>query len=396
MLRRTFLAAATAPLLSAVEPARSHLFFSDTEAPRLRELGRTVLRARLENQVAAALKNGPWSVTFKRPEGLNVAAGPNDYVSEAPYWFPDPTNPNGPYIRRDGVRNDARFNANVGDMRAMSSATLALGLGSFCLGTPGAADHASTILKTWFIDPRTRMNPNLEFGQMVRGHNTGRGTGIIDTDTLIHCAQGVVLLELAGGFPADVAAGVRSWYSDYSHWLTTSQKGKEERDSGNNHATWWTAQLAAYASFTGNTAHREQAWQAYRRDLVPSQIRPNGSCPREEARTRSLHYSSMNLDAFSLICRLAQLDGVDLWNFRTKSGTGIATAVNYLLPYTLEPATWKHQEIGKYDAGSHYFVGLAGSALHDEKMLAAYQAIPRDNSLWGQFLDLVVRASAPV
>jgi hypothetical protein len=44
------------------------------------------------------MKGGPWSVTYRRPERLQIAS--NDYYSEGPYWWPDPKNPQGPYIRK--------------------------------------------------------------------------------------------------------------------------------------------------------------------------------------------------------------------------------------------------------------------------------------------------------
>lgn len=237
------------------------------------------------------------------------------------------------------------------------------------------------------------MNPNLQHGQMIRGISTGRGSGIIDTQYLIQAVQGVVLLEMTGALKPDISSGVRQWYADYLKWMTTSAHGASERKAGNNHATWWTAQVAAYATFTGNTPLRRMAWDHYRDYLVPAEIRPDGSCPREEERTRSLHYSSMNLDAFSLLCRLAQLDGVDLWHFRTAKGIGVEKALFYLLPYLLDPRTWKKQQIDEYDPGIHYFAGLAGIGLPSEKLLAAYLGIPRADTPWVQFIDLVVRGT---
>jgi hypothetical protein len=389
--RRIFLAGAGS-LLAAAEPTRSRLLLSEAESSRLRELGATTARPRINEYAAAALKAGPWSVTFRRPQGLNVPAGPNDYVSEAPYWFPDPKNPGGPYIRRDGEHNEARFTGNTNDLRSMAAAVLSLGMGAFCLGTPGCVEHGAKVLATWFVDAKTRMNPHLEYGQMIRGVNTGRGAGSIDTQALIHAAQGVVLLELAGKLPSEIFSGVRRWYADYVRWMTTSAHGKSEQQAGNNHATWWTTQVAAYATFTGNAALRQFAWGRFRDYLVPTEIQPDGSCPREEERTRSLHYSSMNLDSFALLCRLAQLDGVDLWHFHTSRGIGVETAFDYLLPYMLKPATWKYKQIDAYDAGTHYFAGLAGVALPSERLLSAYSGIPLADSPWVQFMNLVVRA----
>jgi hypothetical protein len=224
---------------------------------------------------------------------------------------------------------------------------------------------------------------------LTRGHDDGRGTGLIDTVSYIHLVQGIALLEMAGGLDGGVAQGVRDWFTAFTRWMTTSKKGLAEKKSGNNHATWWTAQVSAYSSFTGDTATLKMAWEHYRTYLVPTEIQPDGSCPREEARTNSLGYSSMNLDAFSVICRIAQVHGEDLWH------AGVEKAFHYLLPYVEHPDTWKKQQISKYSAGGYVFPGLAGIGIPSEKLLAGYKMLPRNDSAWVQFNDALIRTLEP-
>lgn len=371
--RRFCLTAATAALpASAAGAAKSLILVRADQAPRVKaQLGGAA--ATVRELADAALKSGPWSVTTTRPKDSD--AKPNDYYSEGPYWWPDPKNPGGPYIRKDGERNPGRFVANRNDLGAMCSATLALGMGAYLLSDKRCAEHGSRVLSTWFVDPKTRMNPNLEYGQAVRGHNTGRGIGIIDTVSLIHCAQGVLLLELAGYD----AAPVRRWFADYLKWMTTSKKGLDEKKAENNHGTWWTAQAAAYATLTGDTTNLEIAWKHYREVLVPTQIEPDGSCPREEARTNSLGYSAMNLDAFAVICRIAQTHGVDLWKFKGPKGVGVMDAFRYLLPYVQGKERWRKQQISKWTADSTIFPALAGLD----------RSLARARTPWVQWIELV-------
>ena len=70
---------------------------------------------------------------------------------------------------------------NRGDIGSISEAVLALGMNAYFLNDRASAERAAKVLNVWFVDPKTRMNPILESGQAVRGHNTGRGTGIIDS-----------------------------------------------------------------------------------------------------------------------------------------------------------------------------------------------------------------------
>jgi Alginate lyase len=167
----------------------------------------------------------------------------------------------------------------------------------------------------------------------------------------------------------------------------------DEKKSGNNHATWWTAQAVAYASLVGDAGTRQMAWDHYRNYLVPTEIQPDGSCPREEARTNSLSYSAYNLDAFSTLCRIADANGVRLWDYRTSRGIGVAKAFDYLLPYVLHPDTWKKREISPFNAEGIVFPGLAGVGLRNTALLDGYRSLPHSRSPWNQLIDLAVRTA---
>ncbi|MFB3903326.1 MAG: alginate lyase family protein [Acidobacteriota bacterium] len=355
------------------------LFFRAAEAERLRDLIRKndpsiqALAAVIKKKVRASLRAGPWSVTFHRPEG--VAVGPNDFFSEGPYWWPDPKNPGGPYIRRDGERNPDRFTANDDDLSRMSAAVFNLGVGAYFLEDAEAARRAGDVLRVWFIDPATRMNPNLEHGQAIRGINTGRGAGIIDTVPLIWAVQGMSLLQASGRWQAEDSAPVRAWFRDYLSWLTSSPKGTAEKRSRNNHSTWWTAQAASYALFVEDLETYDTTVCWFRETLVPNQIQPDGSCPREEARTRSLSYSAMNLNGFALLCRLAEIKGQDLWNFKGPGGSSVVVAIRYLFPFIKDPGQWKKQQITTFAPESVYFYALAGRATGNCEYLRQFESL---------------------
>ena len=392
MNRRAFLC-----LLAACRPVLARrstgLLLSEEDAARIRDAAGKdpALSASIRKLADAALRAGPWSVAWHRPE--RVKTTPNDYCSEGPYWWPDPMNPGGPYIRRDGERNPARFIDNRRDLGEMCDTVLALGMSASFLNNAACAEHAAKVLSVWFLDPKTRMNPNLEFGQAVPGRNTGRGTGIIDTVALIDAAQGIHLLERTAKFDAAAASGVRRWFAEYLRWMTGSEKGLDEKKATNNHATWWTAQAAAYATLVGDEAAKAVAWDRYRTYLLPSQVQPDGSCPREEARTRSLSYSSMNLDGFSVLCRIAELNGVDLWRFHTAKGIGIERSFHYLMPYVLQPRTWRKQQITSYDQDRSIFPALGGLGLRSEELLAAYRRLPRAEAPRVLLVDLLVHSA---
>lgn len=378
------------------------LLFQAKEAEQLRDRiqdhdpALQVLVGTIRKQAETARKEGPWSVTFRRPPGLQLS--PNDFYSEGPYWWPDPQNPTGPHIRRDGERNPDRFTANDDDLASMSRAVFRLGLAAYLLDDRESARRASEVLRVWFITRATRMNTNLEYGQAIKGVTTGRGIGIIDTVPLIWAVQGLHFLEASGQWPPSDAAAVRDWFREYLRWLTTSGKGIDEKMNGNNHSTWWSAQVAAYSLFVGDVPTFETTCRFFEDYLVPHQIRPDGSCPLEEARTRSLSYSAMNLNGFALLCRMAEIRGRDLWHFSAPTGAGVLDAVRYLYPYIKAPGTWRKQQITKFDPGSVYFYALAGLATGNSEYLRGFESLtgtPDDPALLTLRLLLTCGASRP-
>jgi hypothetical protein len=385
MQRRDFLkgAAAMAALPVSAAPERSLILLSSTEAAELKAGGGIARRA------AEAMTAGPWSVTYHRPKGGLTEAGRNDFFSEGPYWWPNPAKPGGPYIRRDGVVNPDRFIDNDRDLGRMSESVFALALAAYFLNDKAAAGRAWHYARVWFVDSTTRMNPNLEYGQAIRGVTPGRGIGIIDTRALIWCAQSLALLESRFDDP-DVSKQTRAWFAAYTGWLVNSQKGRDEAANGNNHSTWWAAQVAAYALYTGNRAAEDRVYELYRSELVPGQLKPDGSAPHEEARTRSLSYSIMNLDGFALLCRMAKRSGRDLWSFRTKDGAGVLRSLEYLAPYIADPSKWGKPQITPVGRNRGYCLGLAGMDTGRPEWVRMQRGFGAGGGAWGSLLGMVL------
>lgn len=307
-----------------------------------------------------SLSAGPWTITSAPPPARGPQ--PNDYYSEAPYWWPDPKDPNAPFLRRDGETYPQRFDKHRRLLGEMSRNLLALGLRASLLKDREALRRGEEVARVWFLRESTRMNPHLEYGQAIRNRNTGRGAGIIDTRSLISAVEGLRALEAAGGFQPAERLALRAWFGEYSRWLTESSLGKAEGRAKNNHGTWWAAQLLTYAHFTGDRALRNRIYAQVKERMIPGQIRADGSCPEEEARTKSLSYSAMNLDGWAVVATLAARDGVDLWDYKTASTGSIRDAVRYLTPYVSAPAKWKKQQIAPFDGDNLLFPALARAA----------------------------------
>jgi hypothetical protein len=343
---------------------------------------------RLRAEAERRLKDGPFTVTADRPQGLTLDI--HEYYSEAPYWWPQSEDPKTPYVRKDGQVNPNRFMANKNAFNAMADTVYVLGTAAYLLDEPRYAQRAARVIRTWFLDPKTRMNPDLENAQAIRNLNSGRGAGILDGRVFIRVVQGLEFLAQTGSWDVKEQAALKKWFQDYLHWLLTSTPAEAEQHSGNNHASWWTAQTAAISTYVDDEAAQKTVFAWYRDRIFPRQIRPDGSAPREELRTRSLSYSAFNLEAYTVTCRIAQIRGVDLWSVKTKSGATIATVIEYLQPFLADPKKWSKEQIADFSPESVYALAFAGMGMKRPEYIALYRKLERPEGAWLSLIDLLV------
>lgn len=269
----------------------------------------------------------------------------HDYMSQAPYWWPDPSKPDGlPYIRHDGKRNPELDNiSDAAEMDDMVRDAELLALAYFFTGEEKYAKFAGTLIRTWFIDPKTRQNPNLNFAQGIPGINKGRGIGLIETRDLYRVIDAATLLEKSSAWARPDQIALKRWFSEFLKWMTTSPLGIDEADEKNNHGTYYNVQVLAYAIYTGErTLAKKQIETA--KDRIRSQIEPDGRQPHELARTLSWGYVNMNLYGFLVLARLAEHENADLWNY-SSDGRGIRAAVEWLVPYANGDKKWTYEQI---------------------------------------------------
>lgn len=292
----------------------------------------------LVRRADAALTLGPFTVTAK--QRVPPSGDKRDYVSYGPYWWPDTTKPNGlPYVRRDGVVNqELRRESDVLRWYAFLDAVETLAHAHYFTGASRYAERAGLLLRTWFVDPATRMNPHMQYGQAIPGVTEGRGIGIIDTRDMGRLLDAITLLRGSSAVrPADDAA-IMQWLRQYADWLANSAHGKDEADEANNHGTWYDAQRVALALFLGDTAQARSILERDTRQRIAAQIDSAGRQPLELARTRSLHYSVENLEGMTRLAEMGRHVGVDLW-------PSLRAAIDYVARYADPQNKWPAQQI---------------------------------------------------
>lgn len=270
----------------------------------------------------------------------------HDYMSTGPYWWPDPTKPDGmPYIRKDGLRNPTYYDiSDTQEIDRMRDDTETLALAYYYTKDAKYANYASKLIRTWFLDEATRQNPNLNFGQGIPGKNTGRGIGIIETRGLFRVIDAAILLQESGSWTKEDHRALQKWFSDYLVWLTQSPIGKDEADEHNNHGTHYSVQVIDYALFTGQADIALAEIETFK-NRMESQLKPDGSQPFELARTKSWDYVNMNLDGYFIVAQLAENSTINLWQYETKEGKNIKKCLDWMMPFLKNEKKWEHEQI---------------------------------------------------
>jgi len=339
-------------------------------------------RSRILTAANKYLNEQPITITASRSP--RSSGGLHDFFSEGDYWWPDPNNPSGPYIQRDGMSNPDNFVDHRRYLMRLSIQVPALTAAWKITKDTRYARKAATHLRAWFIDEATRMNPSLEFAQAIHGRFTGRGTGIIDTIHLVEVAKAIQVLEASGALSEAELKQIKKWFSDYVVWMTTSKNGTDERDARNNHGTCWVMQVSAFADLLGDKTLLDYCRDRFKSVLVPNQIAVDGSFPEEKRRTKPYGYSLFNLDAMTTVCQILSTPNDNLWKFETRDGRGVARAVAYLYPYIKDKKSWPLKPDVMYDAEwpmRQISLLFAGRALNHRDYIELWQKLPADSNV---------------
>jgi hypothetical protein len=312
------------------------------------------------------------------------AGGLHDFFSEGDYWWPDPNNPNGPYVRRDGESNPDNFIEHRRALIGLSVEMPALTAAWTLTADARYAAHARRHLRAWFVDPATRMNPSLTYAQAIHGVTAGRGTGIIDTIHLVEVARAIEILHRGAALDDREFAPIRRWFADYTNWLMRSANGIEERDAKNNHGTCWVMQVAAFAALTGDRQALDMCRVRFKTILLSQQMAADGSFPLELERTKPYGYSLFNLDAMATTAQILSTDTDNLWTFELPDGRGMRRALAFMAPFIEDKARWRRpRDVQYYDEWPmrHAALLFGGLSLGKPDYIALWRTLKPDSQV---------------
>ncbi|MCI0522144.1 MAG: alginate lyase family protein [Bacteroidales bacterium] len=317
-------------------------------------------------------------VTITSFPAVRSAGGTNDFYSEGPYWWPDPENPDGPFIRKDGLRYPDMFKEHDNALSEFSWIVSILTSAYILTGEGKYAEAAVDHLKAWFIDPATMMNPSMTFSQAIKGICTGRGIGIIDAVPLIEVAQAVQYLGNSPFASDRDISQIKEWFASFLRWLTTHQYGIDEMNARNNHGSWWHAQAAAYAKLTGNSEVLQMCHNRLFEIIIPNQMAEDGSFPEELARTRPYGYSLFNMDALAVLAWILSDEAYDVWSKTLPDGRGITRGIGFIMPYVKDKSDWPYQrDITGWESQPERrtFILLASIAQQNEELFEVWKEL---------------------
>ncbi len=342
-------------------------------------------RSQLISKANRVLSQTALSVTSKTK--TPQSGDKHDYYSMGPYWWPDATKPNGePYVRRDGVVNPERngdgFDATK--LSRLSDSVSTLALAHFYTGEPKYAQKAGEMIRVWFLNPATKMNPNLAYAQAIPGVSGGRAEGIIDAHRMLAIVESIGLLAPSGVLTPAENRALEKWFGDLALWMATHPNGLEEREKSNNHGIFYDLTISQFALFARQAEATIEVVNAFPRARIAVQFGQDGSLPEELTRTRSWHYSHWTLGAVSKLAGLGECVGLDLWRTSLPDGRGLTKALSFMARYVGREATWTYPESALKPGGNiasareiaFETFRLAGWGYHDKsyEALAAFYA----------------------
>ena len=304
------------------------------------------LLGKAENLLGAT----PVSVMMK--EHVPASGDKHDYESLSRYFWPNPNTPDGlPYVSRDGVSNPELEEYDRNKLSKMAETVSTLALAYYLSGEEKYAAKATEQVRVWFLNADTKMNPNMNYAQMVPGQNGGKGRvyGVLDAFSFADMIDAIPLLEESESFTDEDAAGVHAWFTEFLNWMLTSDLGKGAGNTTNNHGTIYDKQIIMYANFVGDEYTRDLYIHNFFERRIDAQINTDGRQPLELSRTLAYHYSQFNLTHMLDVFHIARHVGTEVGGNSAESFQKVATALDFLAQYLGKENDWPYQQISGWD-----------------------------------------------
>lgn len=240
------------------------------------------------------IKQQPVAVTDKT---VCHSGNKHKYESLSIYWWPDPSNPGGPYIARDGEFNPEYKMYDYPKLLRLKDDLIACSKAYFLTGDDRYYDFFCQQLDTWFIDDSTYMTPDFDYCQIIPGRNDGKGNpqGLVDAYNFNAVIDAVVLVNEVKSIGRRRLKAVKNWMKSFAFWMETSHNGQVASKYNNNQAIAYETTLYNIYMFTSRKSRaKEHALTCIKH--IKAQIDDDGKQPQELRRAKPLTYVKFNLE----------------------------------------------------------------------------------------------------
>lgn len=271
----------------------------------------------------------------------------NDYLSYSRYWWPNSSEPNSKWVRLDGRVNplSTSDNGDRGTLGIFCTSVYDLAIAYYFTGDKRFFVKGVTLLKDWFIRKETRMNPNLQFSQMIFNDPRPRRVGVIDGRLLSEFVlDAVAIFSRSIYWKQSDGDAIENWFSQYLIWLVQSEVGSSASKQQNNHYSWYCFQVASLSCFISDH-HTFNKTIGELVNSLPKQINNDGSQSGELDRVFSFHYSSFNLLAITKTISLTSKMGLSFDKSIVETELVlIKQAIEFLFEFCVIDKAWNYSE----------------------------------------------------
>lgn len=277
-------------------------------------------------------------------EHVPASGNIHDYMSIGRYTWPDSTKTNGlPYVGRDGHTNPEYYEYDREVLLKMVDRVKILSLAWFFSGNKKYASTAVEQIRIWFLKKDTYMNPNMYYGQIVKGYNSLNPTAVLDGAGFVDLLDALYVLKKYRtiGWSRDQKR-VKKWFVEFLDWIETSDQGIRESKARDNTGTAYDLQRLAYNLYCGREEKAQEILDGFVKNRLYKQIDASGVQIEEIKRVSSFGYSVSNITVMMNFIMIAHNHGLSL---SPDAKNRFYSAIDFLTPYLNTARKWPYQEI---------------------------------------------------
>ncbi|WVQ83356.1 hypothetical protein IAT38_005495 [Cryptococcus sp. DSM 104549] len=242
-----------------------------------------------------------YSVTYSK---LFCPEGKNHLFTLKPYYWE--TQPGGSWERRDGTRNpycDLPQGQKQLELVSVTLHNLALGIQHAPEYRDRCIKRMEKVLNVFFVDPETRMIPEVWYAQCQPGDKPLKGNYAFEI-----ALRYIILVDQAIRIAApfinkNLVQTIQGWIKTQAEWMDSSDQGKAARKYEDNKALWYHAIYASHLSVNNPSEGSSYATNFFR-DWSSAHPTPEQYFAHELERTRPRHYTLFALESLFILAEL--------------------------------------------------------------------------------------------